>query len=252
MDLRLGKKAARHAVSYRFADYFDVAALQTPPPVFGHYGLVDQFHMLGNADYGCCVWSGAAHEHMVWSRAGGRPRARFLTRNVLSDYSAATGFDPRRPETDEGTDVKEAASYRRKTGVLGADGSRHRIDAYVALRVGNLQQLLVATHIFGATGVGLQLNERALTQFDKKLPWVLGGGKSRRVGGHYVSCVGRVASGNLVVVTWGRTHEMTPEFYEEYSDEALAYVSLELLNDRNLSPQGYDAAALREQLARLS
>jgi hypothetical protein len=44
---------------------------------------------------------------------------------------------------------------------------------------------------------------------------------------------------------------MTPQFYQRFCDESVAYVSLEILNDKNLSPEGFDADALRGMLAKL-
>lgn len=252
MPLRLGKKPARKgAVSFKFGDFFDPKELPKPPMAFGHYNRVEQFFMLGNDRYGNCVWAGAAHEHMVWSLTGGRPRTRFLTKNVLSDYSAVTGFNPDKPDTDQGTDMSQAASYRRKTGVISATGKRKTIDSYVALRIGNSEQLALAMWLTGAAGIGLQLTSNAMTQFDKGQTWSVVN-KSQNEGGHYVSGVGRDRDGNFIVVTWGKTHRMSPEFYERYSDEAVAYISLEILNEKNLSPEGFDAETLRKHVAKLT
>lgn len=197
-----------------------------------------------------CVWAGAAHETQVWSVAGGRDRARFLIKNVLSDYSAVTGFDPAKPETDQGTDMQAAASYRRKVGILAASGKRHTIDSYIALRPGDLDQLFLAMWLLGATGIGLQMPSSAMDQFDKLKPWTVPT-RPRMIGGHYVPGVGRNRAGNIVIVTWGKVTEITPDFYDRFNDESVAYVSLELLNDKNLSPEGFDADGLRKQLASL-
>ncbi len=206
-----------------------------------------------------CVWAGAAHEQMVWSLTGGRQRARFTALDVLSDYSAVTGFDLKQNipgkdnPTDNGTDMSEAAAYRRNRGVLDATTRRHKIDAYVALEVGNWDQLVVATWLMGAAGVGLQLPKSAMDQFDANKPWTVPWFKGRKiVGGHYVPSVGRDINGNLMIVSWGRTNPMTKGFYTKYSDECVAYLSLEILNEHNLSPEGYDADALRTQLRNLS
>lgn len=250
MNLKLGKKPARHAIAFRFGDFFDPKELPKPPPVFGHAAKVENFHMLGNDQYGNCVWAGAAHEHMLWSVTGGAQRTRFLTKNVLSDYAAVTGFDPLKPSTDEGTDVQVAASYRRKIGVLSADGTRRKIDSYLKLRIGNCEELALAIYLTGATGIGLQLPAQAMDQFDLKQPWSVPA-KPRPEGGHYVSAVGRKANGNFEVVTWGRLQEMTPEFYMQFSDENCAYLSLEILGPKQLTPEGFDLASLRKHLAKL-
>jgi hypothetical protein len=250
MQYKLGKTPARHAIRLQFADVFDASKLPKPPAVFGHSGEVDAFHMLGNDKAGCCVWAGAAHEHMLWTSTWGRKRSRFLTKNVLSDYSAVTGFDPAKPDTDNGTDMKDAASYRRKTGIVDATGKRHTIDAYAALQVGNVDQAILAMYLMGAAGIGFQFPDQAMDQFDAHQPWTVPA-KPKINGGHYVSGVGRNAAGNFLVVTWGRVQEMTPAFYERFCDEAVAYISLEILNDKNLSPEGFDANTLRKQLASL-
>jgi hypothetical protein len=43
---------------------------------------------------------------------------------------------------------------------------------------------------------------------------------------------------------------MTPEFYENYCDEALCYLSAEAMKN-NLSPEGFNAAQLSQFLAAL-
>lgn len=251
MAYKLGKKPARNAIGFSFADYFDASKLPTPPSTFGHHTAVSDFHMLGNDLYGCCVWSGAAHEHYIWSLEGGRERVRITTADVLSDYAAATGFDPAKPDTDQGSDIKDAASYRRKTGIIDANGRRHQIDSYVALKIGNVEELALATWLTGAVGIGLQIPNDAQDQFEAAQPWSVSPGAPRIEGGHYVPVVGRNESGNFLVVTWGKIQEMTPEFYGRFSDEAIGYLSIEILDAKNLSPEGFDADALRGHLANL-
>jgi hypothetical protein len=248
--MKLGKRPARHAINFHFSDVFDPSKLPTPPAAFGHHKDVGSWGMLGNDKYGDCVWAGAAHEHILWTRTWGRKRSRFLTKNVLSDYAAVTGFNPKDENTDQGTDMKDAASYRRKTGIVDATGKRHPIDAYIALEVGNVEQVVLAMYLMGAAGIGFQFPASAMDQFNKKQPWTVPA-NPQIDGGHYVSGVGRNKAGNLLVVTWGRLQEMTAEFYQRFCDEAVAYVSLEILNDKNLSPEGFDADALRGMLAKL-
>ncbi|MDE2106686.1 MAG: hypothetical protein KGL39_56240 [Patescibacteria group bacterium] len=250
---KLGKLPARPgATSFKFSTFFNASALPTPPKSFGHYGAGQglPWGMFANDRYGDCVWAGAAHETMIWGHEGGAAPAQFRDDDVLADYAAVTGFDPRRPETDQGTDMTEAASYRRKVGVVDAAGVRHKIDSYVALRPGDVDQLALATYIMGAAAVGLRFPDSAMTQFDHHQPWTVVPGSPVN-GGHYVPCVGVNSAGHLLVVTWGRIHAMTFDFYRTYSDEAMAYVSLEALRN-NLSPEGFDADRLRSALATLS
>lgn len=184
-------------------------------------------------------------------------RARFTITDVLSDYAAVTGFDRSKMDangdnpTDQGTDMSLAAAYRRKTGVIDATGFRRRIDGYLALEAGNWDQLIVAIYLFGAAGIGVQLPQSALDQFDKHQPWTVPWLRTKIVGGHYICGVGRDAKGNVPIVSWGGVNPMTRKWYERFNDETLCYFSLDVLNAKNLSPEGYDADELRKHMASL-
>lgn len=167
-----------------------------------------------------------------------------------SDYSAITGYDPKRPETDVGTDVQAAASYRRRIGVVDSAGQRHRVGAYVALTPGDPAQLAAAAYIFGAAGMGFQFPAYAMQEFSNRKPWDVQPGTPEIAGGHYVPVVAR-RGGLFSVITWGRIQEMTPEFYTRYCDEALVYLSTELLT-AGRSPEGFDLAALQADLKALT
>jgi hypothetical protein len=244
--LKLGKRPARPgAVSFKFGAYFNRAKLPTPPLAFGHERIGVPWGVFANDDFGDCVWAGAAHETMVWTHEGGKT-AKFTTDNVLADYAAVTGFNRDDPNTDQGTDMTEAASYRRKVGVVDASGVRHRIDSYLALRAGNVPDLVQATYLAGVAAVGLQFPESAMDQFDKGERWTVVKGASG-LGGHYVPAIGRNHNGDILVVTWGRIHAMAPEFYQNYCDEALVYISREMMTDGK-TPEGFDADALSRDL----
>jgi len=94
----------------------------------------------------------------------GKLPARISDKSVLSDYSAATGFDPNDPSTDQGTDMQAAASYRKKTGIRDAKGKRHKIDGYLAIR--SPYELKQAVWLFGAAGLGVEFPKSAMKQFD--------------------------------------------------------------------------------------
>ena len=151
--------------------------------------------------------------------------------NVLADYAAVTGFDPAKPETDQGTDLQQAAAYRRTTGIIDAGGERHKIAAYLALEPGNLQHLFLATYLFGAAGIGLQLPSSALAQSERGLPWDVVADASID-GGHYVPLVGRQADG-LHVISWGAVQLMTEDFLAQYCDEAVAMSRGNVCSTRN-------------------
>ncbi|MEV6432563.1 hypothetical protein [Nocardia sp. NPDC051463] len=246
--MKLGKLPARiNSVYMKLGAYLDMpAVLPMIPDEFGHENLIADFGMLANDQVGDCVWAGAAHETMLWCREAGSD-ATFSAGSVLSDYTAATGYDPDDPSTDQGTDMQAAASYRRRIGVLDATGRRHKVGAYVALTVGDPDQLAAAAYIFGAVGVGLRFPDYAMDEFTAGKPWALRHGIQKIAGGHYVAVTGRGKNGNFRVITWGKVQEMTPGFYRRYCDEALVYFSSEFLT-AGVSPEGFNLAQLRTDL----
>ncbi|MGA3308688.1 MAG: hypothetical protein ABSD08_08740 [Xanthobacteraceae bacterium] len=251
MKFKLGKKPARAgAVRLKLANYTNVTALPPLPATFGHETIIGahDWGMLANDRYGDCVWAGAAHETMMLAKEGGDV-VTFTDANVLSDYAAVTGFNPADPSTDQGTDMQDAAAYRRKTGIIDATGKRNTIAAYLALEPGNVEHLYQATYLFGAAGIGLQLPSSALAQSEHGQLWDVVAGAPVE-GGHYVPLVGRSADG-LDIVTWGAIQVMTEAFLKKYCDEAIAYVSQECLVDQK-SPEGFAYADLISDLAALA
>jgi hypothetical protein len=246
MNHCLGKTAARPgAISFKLGTYFNLAALPTPPAVFGHYGNINYYGVFGNDHYGDCVLAGAAHETMIWTSEVG-DTSPFNDSCVLSDYAAITGFNQDDPNSDQGTDMQAAASYRRKTGIIDATSKRHMVDAYVAPQVGDLNEILTAAYLFGAVGFGFQFPRSATAQFDAGKPWSVVSGDPIE-GGHYVPIVGRVANGNFLVVTWGRLQEMEPSFAQAFNDESVCYLSLEMLKN-SMSPENFDLVTLQSDL----
>ena len=233
---KLGKLPARPgAVSLKFGTIINAAKIPTPPIKFGHANYSKPWNLFSNDVISDCVFAGAAHEHMVFGNEGGSIPT-FTDATVISDYSAVTGYLPGNPETDQGTDMQAAASYRRKTGIVDANGVRHKIEAYAALEVGNYQEVVLAASIFGVVGLGLRLPETAESQFDAMEPWSYVPG-AKIVGGHYVPL--------------GRLQAAEQPFIEQYMEEGLAYISIEALRN-NVSPEGYDLDHLNRFLAGLS
>src|SRR5262249_15120824 len=251
-ELKLGKKpAAPRATDFKFADFAANIQLPSVPSRFGHGSAYADWKMLGNDRYGDCVWAGAAHEHMLLNKVVHQVDVSFDDNSVLGDYAAATGFNPNDPSTDNGTDVHEALDYRRKTGIADTNGTRHQIGAYVALNPKNWQHLEQAAYIFGAVGIGFEFPASAMDQFNQGEPWDYVNG-SKIEGGHYVPVVGSLhAADQASAVTWAKRQPFTVAFYEQYNDEAWAYVTPEELRSDGTGLHGFDMEKLNTYLAAL-
>ncbi len=235
------------------------AVYRTPlvavPANFGHFREIHHggWGMLGNDEWGDCVWAGQAHCEMQWTAEGSGSPDLFSTPGVLSDYSATTGFDPNagppgNNPTDQGSDPRASLNYHRATGVIDSQGVRHRLAAYVALEIGNLQELAEAAYLFGAVGVGLNLPQSAQDQFPSGYWRVVPG--SIIEGGHWVLCVGRW-NGWFEVVTWGERIHVSAQFLAKFMNCAYGLLSPEILSGKGRSPEGFDFAALKADLAAL-
>lgn len=255
-DLKLGKKPARpEAVSLKLATY-QTGTLPTPPANFGWDNLIapDGWGMLGNDEWGDCAIAGSLHETLLW-RASAKLTTPLSTACAVKNYAAVTGFDPNagpsgENPTDQGTDVGVLASYRRKTGLVDAQGDRHMVAAYVALKPGDLDQLAAATWIFGAVGFGMEVPAYCQEQFGEGKPWDIRRTNAGIEGGHYVVCVGR-ENGLWKFVTWGKVQYATDRFVQKYNDESVAYLSTEMLtNGVNLG--GFNLAALQDDLQQVT
>lgn len=253
--LPLGKKPGRpSAMKFKLTNFANLAKLPKPPKVIGHLALQKQpWGLFSNDKVGDCAWAGAANETMAWFAEAGKT-VTFTDASVVGDYAAQTGYDPKQTDadgnnpTDQGTDMLEAASYRRKTGILDSAGNRHTVDAYLSLKVGDLDQLKVALYLFGMVGVGIRFPASAYDQFDKGQVWTPVA-RSKLCGGHYMP-LGGFDGTNFRMITWGKEVRVSPAFLKKYMDEAIAYIDLSrLTNGKSLD--GFDVAALRASLAAL-
>jgi hypothetical protein len=251
-ELKLGKKPAEpKPTDFKFSQFAAGISLPNVPSRFGHGTAYSDWKMLGNDRYGDCVWAGAAHEHMLFNKVIQHQDVPFDDQCVLGDYSAVTGFDPNDVNTDQGTNVHDALSYRRKTGIADSNGARHLIGAYVSLDPKNWDHLEQASYIFGAVGIGFEFPASAMDQFNNGEPWDVVPG-SPIEGGHYVPVVGSVDSPNqATAITWGKRQPFTRAFYEQYNDESWVYITPEELHD-GAGLHGFDMAKLNEFLAGLS
>lgn len=252
MKYKLGKTPARPgAIKFQFAAYFDARKLPVPPLVIGHELIGHDWGMLSNDKHSNCVFAGAAHETMIWSHMGTRAAGvNFTDANVLSDYSAVTGYDGT-AATDQGTDMQQAAEYRRKTGIIDANGVRHKIDAYFDLRPGHPDDLALAIYLTGAVGIGIECPDNADKLFDAHQPWDVTAG-THVEGGHYIPAMLRNSKDQFGVVTWGGLQGMTLDFYDKYCDEAVMFLSLESITQKGLSPDGFALDEINRDLAALA
>lgn len=241
MNLMLGKTLARPgAIKLKLADYLKGQGTIAKPPLrFGNLKAWNawQWLMLANDVAGCCVWSGFAHQCMMWAATEGNRDVSFTDDQILGpDAYGSTGYVKGDASTDNGTDMVTACEFWQKNTFLG-----HHIQAFAEVTPANLVE---AAFIFGSVGIGVLVAQAQMDQFDHNEPWDVTDDQNY-IGGHYVPVIGRNAQGNLLCVTWGRLQAITPAFIEAQCDEAVCQVSDDWLNTvATESPRGLKLADL--------
>lgn len=235
-------------IRLKFGAFLNRAKLPVIPKLFGHVGRAQPpveggWQMLGNDQAGDCVMAGAVHETMTWAWATSATMPVFNTKQVLAQYYARTGGQ------DTGLDPIDNARWRCKTGLTDASGRVHQVKAFAA--VNTVEEVELATYLFGACGIGLELPDNAENQFTAGIPWTDTSGDPKPANGHYVPVVGRNTRGHLIVVTWGRLQALSLDYLDKYCAGGVVYFSREYLDTRGVSPELFDEATLDKHLASL-
>lgn len=231
---------------FQFSTYRTDAPLPKHPKSFGHENLIKEWGMMGNDQYGDCVLAGATHEEMLWiAESGGDPTGLFNEETALQAYSEVTGFRRDDPSTDQGTDMRAAANFRRKTGLIDTKGNRHKIGAFTFIKT--VEEMREAIWLFGAMGFGFQFPKSAMDQFNAGQPWHNVKG-SPIDGGHYVPGVAGRAM--LEFVTWSKIQPAMVSFINRNIMTGIAYFSEEFLSEGK-SPEGFDRNQLVKDLSKL-
>jgi len=230
---------------HRYVDPIDV---HIPDGPLGHADKVADWGMLANDRAGDCAWAMAAHEVMVLNAANSRS-VQFTDDDVLSDYAAGTGYDPKTGANDNGTNMFQLYMYRKNIGVVDHAKVRHRIQAFLEITPDKIEEVAAGVYMFGSVGIGIRVYDWMEEQFQAGEPWSpQRGGKFK--GGHAIPVVGRKANGNYVVVTWGTLQEITPEFYLRYTTSAFVGVTQDYLTG-DKTPEGLDSAKLIMDLPKI-
>ena len=233
---------AKPAHAAPFSAFFDAALLPAPPASFGHYANLPELGMLGNDRLSDCVVAMAAHRLMYWNAAAGR-RVEFSEENVIRTYREVSGYNPMIPFSDRGVDMSTFPDYWQRTGVLDAAGERHRIDLWVTLELGNWDNFVLACWLFDGCDMGVGLPQDAEAMFSAGHPW-WGPSHGDQGDGHGVAAYGVNSKGSLVIATWGALQAVDRAWWEKYTVWLDCPVSIDALGAKEISPEGYDRAAL--------
>jgi len=203
--------------------------------------------MWANDQIGDCTCAAIAHLFQAQAANTERPLA-LVDSDVIALYEQAGGYDPSRPETDQGAQMLDVLR------VLRADGMGDQfISAFVSVDPLVGWQVECGVNLFGGLYVGADLPLAAQDQqvWDVALPQQHGPQWERNSwGGHAMALLGYDRS-TVKLATWGGIKIATVEWFWTYVTEAWAVLD-PLWIEAGLAPNGFDLTALRSDLTAIA
>lgn len=254
---KLGKLPPKHdARTLRLANYIDLAKLPPIPAVHKwSTAVATPIGMMKNDSVGDCAYATFGHAEQVWTANAGKEWTP-SDNDVITAYSAGTGFDPKQTQsdgsnpTDQGAVLLDVLNQMRKTGIAG-----HKIGAFAAIDLKNRVHVEAAVYLFGGVAIGLNLPLSAQAQVGKlwKVPFygARWNGAPGSWGGHAVFTPDHSKVGPACA-TWGEWQAMTWSFWARYCDECFAILSPDWVSPDKKAPSGFDLATLQSDLAEVT
>ena len=257
--LHLGKQPARRDDrDIMLGAIIDHAALPAHPKYFGNESKMPLPRlMLGNGPddsvqpgfqgAGDCVFAMIINFVRLSCAIGGKPIPPFTGKEAIDAYSEVTHYVIGDDSTDNGTDMRTALNWFRKTGIKDANGVRHKLGAYAAIDLANVDKEFEALYLMGVgNACGIQFLASAMDEFDAGKPWSKTGGQSE--GGHAI--LWDAHRKYEYAETWAKDQPVTAHFMKSQLDEAYALFTEDMLVDGN-APCGLKGDVLKSLLKQL-
>ena len=234
-----------------FGDFLAKASEWPAPPARGwEYAVpTSELEMLGNDQYGDCAAAGAMHLIQSSTYNSGY-KLRGTLQQTLDLYSAVTGFNPKDPNTDQGTVLIDLLYYWRDQGIKVTDANGrvviHKILGWASLDLSSVAQYRYASDTFGGTYLGINCPRNYIENTDD---WIYDP-KSPIEGGHCINGVGQGRIG-FHVQTWGRNVPGKWNALLSVLEEGYVVVSEMWVRAQSKSPSGLDLNGLLDAMKKL-
>lgn len=240
-SLKLGRLPAKRSLkSLALSNYLNMGAAAFPRSHAWERPI--DYGIMANDRIGDCTCAAIGHMIMNWQAVAnaGSP-VSIPDSEIISAYSAITGYDPASGANDNGANELDVLNYWQTTGIAG-----HKIVGKATLDIHNVGQIKAACYLFGGVYIGFEVPAYIMDDTSNHNWGSMSGDKSI-VGGHAVPIFG-YGRGGCTNVSWGDFYHMSWEFWLRYVDEAYAVVSTDWLKQSGVSPSGLDLAGLLQDL----
>lgn len=251
MPFKTGKLDPKfNSKTLSFASYRSSSMLPSPASkVYREYKVPSiAKQMFGNDEIGDCTCAGLANLRILFTSHTGKISIPTL-QQVVSLYSAITGYIPGNESTDNGAAMTDVLNYWQTKGFVG-----NKILGWAQIDHTNETDRQLAVDLFGATYVGVQLPASAQDQFIEGQEChfeVISG--SPIEGGHCIIHPGYGATGGAYV-TWANWFVKASTAWEQtYIDEEYVVITQDWINQvTKKTPGGLDLVTLQQDLKALS
>jgi hypothetical protein len=222
--------------------------LMIPPPrIDWHAKCPADGDSLSNDKYGCCVpVSDYRIIQMRKANLWGDP-TKPLVSDILSRYSALTGFSLATGQPDDGTDTVQDMSAWCSKGIRVGSQTLD-VPYWCMCHPQNRQEVNLAIAHTGPVGITMLLPEAAQDlEVWSKPPGNGTAWQPGSWGGHRVMC-GKYDGETRTVRTWGLDVVVHPDFWKKYVVAVDATLSREWLTTTGLTPLGLNWDALKADI----
>ncbi|HEX3778448.1 MAG TPA: hypothetical protein VHX38_02190 [Pseudonocardiaceae bacterium] len=222
----------------------------------------DGYPMYDNDRLGCCVWAMVGHAIQVQTLLGLRSEVEVTAPALIKGYSDVTGYDPHqeRPDgsnpTDQGTNMADAMSYWRKTGIAKPDGTKDKILAYAEVDHTDRELVADCIELFGPGMQAVLFPDAAMDQFNNGEEWAVVPGPEPDEG-HAILKAQYALTGDPSAptamssqdVTWGAVQKVSDGWDQKYTDQLFFVITRDWFAANGVDPNGEAAGALGEEFA---
>lgn len=247
MNYKLGKHAPKKSSkTLLFSNYLTAKAPDPPNKVWREYKVSPTaWGMFMNDTIGDCTCAAIAHMLMLMTAHTGTMVVP-TEQEVLTAYTAVSGYDPNTGMNDNGAAIVDVLNYWHTTGIAG-----HKILGWAQIDNTNVYAVKQAIWLFGGVDLGVQLPNIALEQLSLNQPWGLVSNDEGNAGGHSIPNFGYGSQGTNCI-TWGRRQGMSWDWFKQYCDEAYIVITQDWIDQAtNQTPSGFDLETLMKDLQAL-
>ena len=244
----LGKSPAKHDA--RTYSLRPVLASRLPDvPAVQDWSLNTPYRMWGNDKLGDCAF--AAHAALVstWTKAAQAPII-LSDDDVIANYAAVTGYDPKTGEHDDGTILLDQLNYWRKNGLQQPGQTRDYLTAFGSISPKDVSTIKRAICYLGGVLAGVQV-PKGFMALGLGETWditKLSGEDLDPIGGHAIALTGYNPSGAFFN-TWGQRTFMPWRTLAAIGDESYGLLSRQnWLDIKGVSPKSEDFDELVSEL----